>query len=249
MFEDSWNAEIQRHRPPHTYRGMADARHQLKTSLMRLGRDYDKVEKHLLRNFRRYAHRNAVEFDSIWHWLSLAAHHGLPTRLLDWTNSPLIAAHFATCDIEKFDRDGAIWCVNFVNVNQLLPQKLKSLLAEESALQITVEMLSKAARSLKEFDALAGDDYVVFFDPPSLDDRIVNQYALFSVLSNPKGLLDDWLNRRPTLYRKIIIPASLKWEIRDKLDKSNINERMLFPGLDGLASWLKRYYSAPEIYL
>lgn len=55
--------------------------------------------------------------------------------------------------------------------------------------------------------------------------------------------LDSWLNLHPHLWRRIIIPAALKWEIRDKLDQANITERVLFPGLDGLSRWLKRQYS------
>ena len=70
----------------------------------------------------------------------------------------------------------------------------------------------------------------------------MNQFALFSLMSSPTALLDDWLLERSTTFRRIVIPASLKWEVRDKLDQANITERVLFPGLDGLSSWLKRHY-------
>ena len=76
-----------------------------------------------------------------------------------------------------------------------------------------------------------------------MDARIVNQFALFSMMSDATAVLDDWLARFPECWRQIVIPAELKWEIRDKLDQANITERVLFPGLDGLSRWLKRHYS------
>jgi hypothetical protein len=72
----------------------------------------------------------------------------------------------------------------------------------------------------------------------------VNQFALFSLLSNPRTILDDWLLQHDEVYSKIVIPQALKWEIRDKLDQANITERVLFPGLGGLSQWLTRHYSS-----
>jgi hypothetical protein len=222
---------------------MQDSRFDLTTTLVRLGGDYPRHEEDLLRNFRKYAHKQAAMGDSLWYWLSLAQHHGLPTRLLDWTYSPFVALHFATAEIELFDTDGLIWCVDYIKTRQLMPRKLRDILEQEDTNIFTAEMLSEAARSLREFDDLSRDDYVVFIEPPSLDERIVNQYALFSLMSSPSANLEDWLREHPECHRRVIIPASLKWEIRDKLDQANITERVLFPGLDGLSSWLRRYYS------
>lgn len=102
--------------------------------------------------------------------------------------------------------------------------------------------------SLKDFDSFAEDDgFVLFFEPPSLDSRIVNQWSIMSVMPGAQFVLSDFLGNHPDLYRRIIIPADRKWEIRDKLDQDNVTERMLFPGLDGLARWLKRYFGPGPI--
>jgi hypothetical protein len=103
-------------------------------------------------------------------------------------------------------------------------------------------MLDRVARDLHEFDALGGD-FVVFVEPPSFDERIVNQYALFSLASDPGLALGDWLQGHSDLVRRIVVPAELKWEIRDKLDQANVTERVLFPGLDGISRWVARYYT------
>ena len=108
---------------------------------------------------------------------------------------------------------------------------------------LTVEMLDRAASTLAAFERLSRKPFVAFFEPPSLDDRIVNQAALFSVTSRANMSLSPWLQKHRELFHRILIPAKLKAEIRDKLDQANINERILFPGLDGLSQWLTRYYS------
>jgi hypothetical protein len=200
------------------------------------------METALLRNFRKYAHGEAPNADSVWDWLALGQHRGLPTRLLDWTYSPLVALHFATDNPADFDADGVVWCVNFVEANKRLPRKLRQILEQEGSDTFTVEMLG-AFETLRDFDALAADTFVVFLEPPAVDRRILNQLALFSLMSNPEGRLDDWLQRHPELCRRVRIPSQVKWEIRDKLDQANINERVLFPGLDGLSRWLARYYT------
>ncbi len=82
----------------------------------------------------------------------------------------------------------------------------------------------------------------MFVERPSFDERIVNQYALFSLASRAERPLDEWIAEHPDLARRIVVPADLKWEVRDKLDLANVTERVLFPGLDGLARRLSRYY-------
>ena len=243
LYEGSWQGDLKRFRSPFAFRGLSDARSSPETTLIRLGGEYQSREQSLLRNFRKYAHRNNTRSDSFWNWIALAQHHGLPTRLLDWSFSPYIALHFATVDLSNWRNAGAVWCVNCLKVKTHLPGKLRALLKAEDSDVLTVEMLDRAAPTLQQFDRLSREPFIAFFEPPSLDDRIVNQAALFSVTSRADLSLVSWLNQHDALFHRIIIPANLKQEIRDKLDQANITERILFPGLDGLSQWLTRYYS------
>jgi hypothetical protein len=247
LFAEAWNEDLGRFRSRFAFRGLSDASYPLKTTLMRLGGKYATLERHLMRNFKKYAHRSAEESDTFWYWMSVAQHYGLPTRLLDWTYSPFVAMHFATANICKFDRDGAIWAVNYVKTHRLLPWRMRNKLEQEGANVFTVEMLNEKIRNLPQLSELSRENVVIFFEPPSMENRIVNQFAFFSVMSDPRMPLCDFLRAQPDIWRKIIIPAELKWEIRDKLDQANITERVLFPGLDGLSLWLKRHYSPRRI--
>ena len=234
LFDDMWNDDLGLFRSSHAYRGSADAAAGLTSGLVRFGGDVE-LERQLMRAFRKYARQDAVPHDTDWDWLALGQHHGLPTRLLDWTYSPYVALHFATQNQEKYDRDGVVWMVNYVTAHERLPAQLCETLEAEGANVFTTELLAKVAPGLRDLDDV-GAEFVLFVEPPSFDSRIINQYALFSVTSPGDLPLEDWA-------RRVVIPAELKWEVRDKLDQANVTERVLFPGLDGISRWLARYYA------
>lgn len=262
LYADSWNVSLKRHRPRHAFRGQCQAEGRLIPGLMRIGSHYASIEKLLLNDFKQYAPSNLWPGNSLWNWLAVAQHHGLPTRLLDWTYSPYVALHFATSDMgtDMPVSDGAVWCIDYGETNKYLPDKLAMKLEEYRKNVFSVSLLDEVVPTLEEFDTLQTEAFVIFLEPPSLDQRIINQVALFSILSAPgnrdeegqtpislKEALDDmWMRRKNenvSLYKKIVIPAELKWEIRDKMDQANITERVLFPGLDGLSKWLRRHYA------
>jgi hypothetical protein len=228
LFDGAWNPDLGRLRSRFVYRGLNRARCDLSTGLMRLGGDYARLEHTTLRNFQKYARREDVPGDTEWDWLALAQHYGLPTRLLDWTYSPFVALHFVTEDLASVAghaaEDGVVWCVDRVGALDALPSSLRAVLAEDDSTAFTAEMLSRVAASLHDLDALAPRECVIFFDPPALDQRIINQFALFSLMSYPsaRGLpwrpFDAWLGSHPRLARRLLIPAALKPRIRDIRD-------------------------------
>jgi hypothetical protein len=249
LFADTWDPRIRRFRSTFAYRGLAVASYRLVNGLSRMGTPYPTMERNLVKQFKKYAHPSVVDRDTEWHWLSVAQHHGLPTRLLDWTYSPFVALHFVTAELDAFDKDGAVWKVNYSDVHALLQKAQTRSLDELGARIFSVDALAQTIPDLDSLDKLKARnfDVAVFFEPPSIDQRIVSQFAYFSMLSDPFLSMDEWFNRPQIVDHvsalKIVIPAALKWEIRDKLDQSNITERVLMPGLDGLCTWLRRHYT------
>jgi len=243
LFQDAWDPELRRIRVARAFRGMSTREVNLRSRLLRLGGDAAAKERHLIRNFRKYARRSFVGDDSIWSWLALGQHHHLPTRLLDWTYSPYVALHFATSIAEEMTVDGEVWTLDLRTAKAELPKKYRELLESEGSFVFTGELLSQAAKDPAELRAASSEPFLLFLEPPTVSDRIENQAALFSMLSHVEAALEDWLAKHPRAWRRVVVPSALKWEVRDRLDQIGITERMLFPGLDGLSSWLARYYS------
>ena len=124
VFDDVWDDKIMRYRDNRIYRGMAEQSWDLIPSLNRVcGHDLS-LETQVFRSFRKYGYAELAEYSGFWKLLPVAQHHGLPTRLLDWTYSPLVAAHFATEDTSCYDRDGVIWCLDVTDFRKFMPAPL-----------------------------------------------------------------------------------------------------------------------------
>lgn len=259
IWDQKYHASMDRNRSSYLYRGMPNVNYHLATSLQRncKGKKAE-IELPMLRNFAKYAAMEDPALkSSVWRKMIVGQHHGLPTRLLDWTYSVMIALHFATSG-ESLDsmeeHDSILWQINIEEMNQRLPKSYQEILIRNSAFLMTVDMLdelaggiSKDREVLQKYDLDMNSKGMVLLEPPSVDQRIISQYSYFSVI--PYGMenkkddlgIENFLEGTCDTV-KYIISADLKWRIRDMLDQMNINERIAYPGLDGLTTWLKRHY-------
>jgi len=286
LFLDSWD-ETNGHRPLKLFRGVPDVNMKLLTSLQRLVTDGDgrrvvsleaarRLEEGMVESFKKYAYgmANLGPSPTLWEWLALAQHHGLPTRLLDWTKSPYVALHFATCKAALMDRDAVVWVIDpfrfsmefdvfrdFNNWRKDTGRRRSGGVFSTGEL----EALYRWRTAKDKFQTPSDFDQLglpfIFIEPPSLSTRVVNQWGCFqllrsgecaeNVLSSMKPRFQQGINEvfvgseayHSHVYRKIVIPAHLKREVRDKLDAIGFTERTLFPGLDGLCDFLRRYYT------
>ena len=247
ILDRAYDTEINRLRSHYLFRGMPDASYPMLTSLRRNCKEKEQLlELSILKNFAKYASISdpAVE-KSVWRQMTLGQHHGLPTRLLDWTHSALIALHFATAEADMEDtdkRDGIVWRIDARELAGRLPDKYREKLWRENTFIFSVESLSEVAPTLERYDEDMNGASMVLVEPPSTDQRIINQYAYFSPVPMGMDRVDVFLEGNTEHTVKYIIDRQVRWDLRDILDQYNISERIIYPGLDGLSRWIGRHY-------
>ncbi len=249
--QQEYRPDLGRNRSLFLYRGMTDTGFKLETTLYRNCKENKKsLEPCILNNFTKYgALEDPLIEKSVWRQMILGQHHGLPTRLLDWSQSPLIALHFATTEAnldEMESHDCMIWRINIKELHSMLPGRYKKTLADNQTSVFTVNMLNEVTTTLEQYDEDMQDKSMVIIEPPSIDPRIVNQYSFFAVVPDSINSIEDFFDNHTEDTVKYVISRELRWRIRDMLDQQNISERIIYSGLDGLSKWLGRHYYVKE---
>ena len=247
LSEQEYRPELGRNRSGYLYRGMPDSSYRMVTSLSRCCKGLQKtLEPAILNNFAKYAVReDQTVMQSIWLQMITGQHNGLPTRLLDWTHSALVALHFAMTEenlAEMDAHDCIVWRIDMNEQIKHLPEKYRLAVGREQTTMFSVQMMNKLAPTLDQYDEDMGDHSMVIIEPPSTNNRIIMQYSFFSAIPSEMTDIEKFLNDHTGNTVKYIIDRNLRWRVRDMLDSLNISERMLFPGLDGLSKWIARHY-------
>ena len=222
------------------YRGMRDATLPLVPRVGR-GQMLAHGERSALDHFRLQAPASVLrDLPSCdLEWLSLGQHHGLDTRLLDWTQSPLVAACFA-CELAPEEgrnwppRDAAVYAYPSVDgfaACHALPDWLRNdplgwgdwyeIFSEENGLE--------CRRSVPLPGALTG----IFFLPVHTSPRMAAQSALLLVVRDPRI---DLRSYPQDSMMRITIPGNRRKGIATALANCGIHRGTLFPDLDGIAS-------------
>jgi hypothetical protein len=197
-------------------------------------RDWRKQEKRIIRMFSRKAHlflpalpRNFLE------WIALMQHHGAPTRLLDFTWSPYVAAFFAL-DNATEDEDAAIWAVNEHVLNA----------DRDPALSTSSKILPPPSPPWDQDPGLrhclrSGKRTACIMSPFVMNQRLIAQSGTFLVPTVLDAPLDELLLERHQAKRAVLKLCIRTSKVRRAaiwdLYQMNISQATLFPGLDGLA--------------
>jgi hypothetical protein len=168
-----------------------------------------------------------------WEWYFLMQHYGAPTRLLDWTDNPLLALYFAVAD-HPGDSDAAIWALNPWWLNRQLRSDIEGVMLHD---------WEEAAPYLKDLEAAFSGSKVaaklpVAIDPPHVDRRVAAQSSRFVIfgqtrdLMQTKAALSARKNTRHVRMLKISRDDILA--VQTELYNCGITHSLVFPDLEGL---------------
>lgn len=232
------------------FRGQANAEWILNNAIERTDfiTFFRGVEAQFLAEFQRGARNYLTKDETPEHlieWLALMQHHGAPTRLLDLTRSPFIAAYFAYEFCHPLpDQYIAIWCIN---VNYLRTRSVE-ILSEEFG-----EDLEKTHNLINEnvFERIFYDNnrHLVFpVEPFRMNRRYSLQQSIFiSTGTSEAPLMEQLQFLGEDLSKAVVrleVPACHKKEVLRDLLKMNLHRASLFPDLDGYALSLKLRYDS-----
>ncbi len=223
------------------FRGQRDARWRLLSRLSRYLRDFHihprawaEQEERILRIFKRKAHHflaQPPERDDEFQWLSLMQHHGAPTRLLDFTWSPYVAAFFA---LEDATGDAAVWALNPVPISYVASQTIGK--------GVTIsppEMNPRVEGNIRRFFLKGKLPFIWVGEPQVMNRRLIAQsgtFALPGILTQPmEDILSGYPDPKNTLVKFILPSDKLRKRALRELYRMNITNATLFPDLDGLA--------------
>jgi len=238
------------------YRGQADASWELASSLERsslLEIDHE-IEVVFIAEYRK-AIRSFPDCHEIpkttLEWLSLLQHHGTPTRLIDFTESPYIAAYFAFQEeVSEMSEAVAIWCVNRISFYQAALYYLRDMKERTEIITGCKEHLFTESDFEKLFvrgQKGSDIDCVMPFDLANANQRQLIQQSMFVAAMNPQKRFVDQLSfldyQKKPIMTKLTIPRKERNVALRDLIKMNITHATLFPGIDGFARALNLKYS------
>ena len=228
------------------FRGQADAAWPLESSLTRYltrfggpPKGWLAREKKILRTFQRKAHLllpRTPEPEETLEWLALMQHHGAPTRLLDFTWSPYVAAFFA---LERATADAAIWAISagpdVPNYRGFyISQLLNTVLELEHPQAVTRKRPQRFEEDLPPRKSDKDIPAVVMGDPVLMNQRMTTQAGTFIIpMTHIETPIDSTIPS--SIFKLRLVTRSLRKETMDRLYNMNISNATLFPGIDGLA--------------
>ena len=225
------------------FRGHRDARWKLRPSLYRYppcARPIRRLEDEIRQEFIVRAPSLGPERpQSSWEWYFLMQHCGAPTRLLDWTESALIALYFAVRD--KSDQaDSAVWVLepwklntHVADLNEVIAPAAGSGMVPAHAERYKEWLPDRYSKPRELQRALPVAVY-----PTHFSRRISSQRSCFTIHGSDYDGFDHLPLAAVPFLRKIVIPGSKANSIERSLAVAGIDELTVYPDLDGLGRWL-----------